>query len=348
LIIKYDNLQTYEGSRVLQKLDDMDRRGVIRPGERSNSPAETWPKPFAKRDVMSSRASSIKSAVADFMVGHRIPGEMEQNLLKEAIHLHLLSALSEARVLRHVVFQGGTALRLCYGGERYSEDLHFVRGRTRSNKIEFDRLVRDALEATKKSLHRSFDIDQDQIAFRQPAHPMAIKSDSGSVVAWQIVVPIGPTPRSPKSCIKIEFANVPSYDCGPNVVRATPGLVQVEDIILTVERPDEILADKVVALTAGEVMKYRDVWDVWYLINKLDAQAARDMVRRKFADYGVADVEAKAKHRCEELARLRTARPFLEEMRRFLPAKRVAETSSTGLHRAMLATSEHLIEQVVL
>jgi predicted nucleotidyltransferase component of viral defense system len=296
---------------------------------------------------MSSRASSIKSAVADFMVGHRIPGEMEQNLIKEAIHLHLLSALSEARVLRHVVFQGGTAVRLCYGGERYSEDLHFVRGRAGS-KVEFDRLVRDALETAKKSLHRSFDIDPNQIAFGQPAHPMAIKGDSGSVAAWQIVVPIEPTQRSPKSCIKIEFANLPSYDCGPNVVRATPGLVQVADVILTVERPDEILADKIVALTAGEVMKYRDAWDVWYLVNKLDAQADRDMIRRKFADYGVADVEAKAKQRCEELARLRTGKAFLDEMRRFLPAKRIAETSSTGLHRAMLATSEHHIEQVVL
>jgi predicted nucleotidyltransferase component of viral defense system len=300
---------------------------------------------------MSSKASSIKSAVADFMLRHRIPGDMEQNLVKEAIHLHLLSALSEARVLRQVVFQGGTALRLCYGGERYTEDLHFVRGRTRStnaDKIQFDRLVRDALEVMKKSLHRSFDIDPDQIAFRQPAYPLAIKGNSGSVAAWQIVVPIGPTQRSPESCVKIEFANVPSYDCGPNVVRATPGLVQVEDVILTVERPDEILADKTVALTAGEVLKYRDAWDVWYLINKLNAQTDRDMVRRKFADYGVADVEARAKDRCEELAKLRSGKALLDEMRRFLPAKRVAETRSTGLHRAILATSEHLIEQVVL
>ena len=61
---------------------------------------------------MNSKATSIKSAVADFMVKHGIPGEMEQNLVKEAIHLHLLSALSDAGVLRHVVFQGGTALRL--------------------------------------------------------------------------------------------------------------------------------------------------------------------------------------------------------------------------------------------
>ena len=47
---------------------------------------------------------------------------MEQNLMKEAIHFHLLSALSEAGILQHVIFQRGSALRLCYGGERYSED----------------------------------------------------------------------------------------------------------------------------------------------------------------------------------------------------------------------------------
>jgi hypothetical protein len=122
----------------------------------------------------------------------------------------------------------------------------------------------------------------------------------------------------------------------------------VEDVILTVERPDEILADKAVALTAREVIKYRDAWDVWYLVNKLNAEADRDMVRRKFADYGVADVEAKAKQRCEELARLRAGKAFLDEMRRFLPAKRVSETRNTGLHRAILSTSEHLIEQAVL
>src|ERR1700674_5148934 len=101
---------------------------------------------------MNSKPASIKSAVADFMVKHGIPGEMEQNLIKEAIHLHLLSALSDAGVLRHVVFQGGTALSLCYGGERYSQDLVFACGKAGCyvDKIEFDRLIRDALDTTKK------------------------------------------------------------------------------------------------------------------------------------------------------------------------------------------------------
>src|SRR4030088_3810038 len=102
---------------------------------------------------MNNKAASIKGAIADFMMKHEIPGEMEQNLVKEAIHLHLLSALSDAGVLRHVVFQGGTALRLCYGGERYSEDLDFVCGKAGSylKDVDFDGLVDRELESTNKT-----------------------------------------------------------------------------------------------------------------------------------------------------------------------------------------------------
>jgi predicted nucleotidyltransferase component of viral defense system len=299
---------------------------------------------------MNSKATSIKSAVADFMVKHGIPGEMEQNLVKEAIHLHLLSALSNAGVLRHVVFQGGTALRLCYGGERYSEDLDFVCGKAGAyvDKIEFNGLIQDALTITKKSLHRDFDVNPEQIALKQPSNPMAIKGDALSVAAWQIVVPISPTPHSPKSRIKIELANVPSYDSGPNVARATQGLVQMQDVILTAESANEILADKAVALTAREVLKYRDVWDVWFLVNKLNAQVDRHIVTRKFADYATSDVEAKAKQRRDDLAKASTAKSFLDEMRRFLPAKRVAEMRDAGLHHSILAVSGELLGRAVL
>jgi|ERR1043166_283287 predicted nucleotidyltransferase component of viral defense system len=299
---------------------------------------------------MNGSATSIRSAVAGFMSQRGIPGEMEQNLVKEAIHLHLLSALSDAGVLRHVVFQGGTALRLCYGGERYSEDLDFVCGKAGSyvDSIEFERLVQNALEATKTSLQRDFDVDPEKITVQQPAHPTAIKGDPVTVAAWQVVVPIDPTPRSPKSRIKIEFANVPSYDSGPNVAKVTQGLVQIQDVILSVESANEILADKAVALTARQALKYRDVWDIWYLVNRLNAQADRDTVNRKFADYGTSDVEAKAKLRLDELTKASTAKAFLAEMRRFLPAKRIAEMEDAGLHGTILAASGDLIRRAVL
>jgi predicted nucleotidyltransferase component of viral defense system len=298
---------------------------------------------------MNRRANSIKSAIADFMVKRGIPAEMEQNLIKEAIHLHLLSALSQAGVLRHVVFQGDTALRLCYGGERYSEDLDFVCGKAGSyvGKIEFEKLVESALAMTKKTLHRDFDVNPDEILLKQPPFPMAIKSDSAKVTAWQISVPIAPSGHSPKSRIKIEFANVPSYASGPNMAKAVPGLVQMEDVILAVEGASEILADKAVALTARQALKYRDVWDVWFLTNKLNAQIERDIVVKKFADYGTSDVEAKARRRQEELTKASTEKAFLDEMTRFLPAKRVSEISNTGMHKSILATSVNLISRAV-
>jgi predicted nucleotidyltransferase component of viral defense system len=299
---------------------------------------------------MSSKAIGLKSAIDAFIQRRGIEAGMDQNLTKEAIHLHLLSALSEAGILQHVIFQGGTALRLCFKGERYSEDLDFVCGKAGSylKDIDFDRLVDKALEIAKRTLHRDFNIDAGQIALKRPTHPELVKGSGLNVAAWQIVVPIGPTPHTPKSRIKIEFANVPSYDSKPVAVGATPGLVQIEDVILNTETPNEILADKAVALTARAALKFRDVWDVWFLFNKLGATAGREMVLKKFADYGTTDIEAKATARIEELAKDDTAKAFYVEMRRFLPSARVAQMSQMNLQRTMLSECADLIRKTVL
>jgi predicted nucleotidyltransferase component of viral defense system len=299
---------------------------------------------------MSSKAIGLKSAIDAFIQRRGIEAGMDQNLMKEAIHLHLLSALSEAGILRHVIFQGGTALRLCYGGERYSEDLDFVCGKAGSylKDVDFDGLVDRALEITKKTLQRDFDINAAQIVLKRPAQPELVKASGVSVAAWQIVVPVRPTPNTPTSRIKIEFTNVPSYDSKPVAVGVTPGLVQIQDVILNTETPHEILADKAVALTARTALKFRDVWDVWFLLNKLSATADREMVLKKFADYGTANVEAKANARIEQLAKEDTAKAFYVEMKRFLPSARVAQLSQMNLQRTMLSECADLIRNTVL
>lgn len=299
---------------------------------------------------MSNKASSLKSSIEEFSRRQGIDAEMDQNLVKEAIHLHLLSAMSDAGILRHAVFQDGTALRLCYGGDRYSEDLDFVCGKAGSyfTDVEFKELIEAALQTTKKTLNRDFGIAADRISLKKPPHPDLVKQTPITVAAWQIIVPIEATPRAPKSRIKIEFGNVPAYETKPMPVRVTPGLVQVQDVILTAETPNEILADKAVALTAREVLKFRDVWDVWFLQNKLDAKVDREIVQKKFADYGTSDMEAKAEKRLAELSSEATANAFLSEMKRFLPAKRVAQLSETGLQHSILTESGDLLRRAVL
>jgi predicted nucleotidyltransferase component of viral defense system len=296
---------------------------------------------------MSSKARGLKSAIDAFIQRRGIEAGMDQNLMKEAIHLHLLSALSEAGVLQHVVFQGGTALRLCYGGERYSEDLDFVCGKAGAylKDVEFDALVDKALETTKRTLQRDFGIDAAQIALKRPTQPELVKGSDVNVAVWQIVVPVNPTPKTPKSRIKIEFANVPSYDSKPLTVSATPGLVQIQDVILNAETPNEILADKAVALTARAALKFRDVWDVWFLVNKLGAAPDREMVLKKFADYGTLDIAVKVNARLNELRKDATATAFYAEMRRFLPSARIAQMSQMNLQRAMLSDSADLVRK---
>ncbi len=296
------------------------------------------------------KASGLKSAIDAFIRRRGIEAGMNQNLMKEAIHLHLLSALSEAGVLQHVIFQGGTALRLCYGGERYSEDLDFVcgKGGLYVKDLELNAVVDSALEITKRTLHRDFDIDPAQISLKRPAHPELVKGSDVSVVAWQIVVPFSPTPKTPKSRIKIEFDNVPSYDSKPMSVGAPPGLVQIQDVILNTETPNEILADKAVALIARAALKYRDVWDVWFLLNKLGATPNREIVLKKLADYKTSDITAKANARVNELAKDATATAFYTEMRRFLPSARVEQMSQMNLQRTMLSDSADLIRRTVV
>jgi predicted nucleotidyltransferase component of viral defense system len=299
---------------------------------------------------MSRKAAGLKSAIDAFMQRRGIEAGMDQNLMKEAIHLHLLSALSEAGILQHVVFQGGTALRLCYGGERYSEDLDFVCGKAGAylKNVEFEALVDKALETTRRTLQRDFDIDAAQIALKRPAQAELVKGSDVNVAAWQIVVPVNTTPNAPKSRIKIEFANVPSYDFKPLAVGAAPGLVQIQDVILNAETPHEVLADKAVALTARTALKFRDVWDVWFLLNKLGATPDREMVLKKFADYGTRDIAVKATARLAELSKDATGKAFYAEMKRFLPSARVAQMSQMNLQRVMLSDSADLIRKTVV
>ena len=47
---------------------------------------------------------------------------------KELIHYEIIRAMSENGFLERLCFQGGTALRLCYGSDRFSEDLDFTGG----------------------------------------------------------------------------------------------------------------------------------------------------------------------------------------------------------------------------
>ncbi|MDD3325437.1 MAG: nucleotidyl transferase AbiEii/AbiGii toxin family protein [Sulfurospirillaceae bacterium] len=76
-------------------------------------------------------------------------GVLVDTIVKEILHYDIMEALYRSDVARDIVFQGGTALRLCYGGNRYSEDLDFVLREgshfTPSLMIKFEDVFTDAV-----------------------------------------------------------------------------------------------------------------------------------------------------------------------------------------------------------
>jgi predicted nucleotidyltransferase component of viral defense system len=66
-----------------------------------------------------------------------------KNVFEEILQLNILDVLSNySELYKNIVFQGGTALKLCYNLNRYSEDLDFTinkEGKKFINKL-FDEL----------------------------------------------------------------------------------------------------------------------------------------------------------------------------------------------------------------
>jgi len=53
---------------------------------------------------------------------------LESVVVKELIHYDILWALDKKGILGQLTFHGGTALCLCFGASRLSEDLDFAGG----------------------------------------------------------------------------------------------------------------------------------------------------------------------------------------------------------------------------
>lgn len=92
----------------------------------------------------------VASDIASKVDGVRLTPVIE----KEIIHYEIIRSLGRNGLLRDITFQGGTSLRLCYGSQRYSEDLDFVAGDS------FDSLPLDDFSKTLRSdLLKSYDTE---------------------------------------------------------------------------------------------------------------------------------------------------------------------------------------------
>ena len=84
--------------------------------------------------------------ILEFAGGYGLPPTKKKAILREYLQTKILDLLYKKKISSHLYFIGGTALRLLYGLNRFSEDLDF--DILNISKIQIDRLMVD--------LHQSF------------------------------------------------------------------------------------------------------------------------------------------------------------------------------------------------
>lgn len=235
-------------------------------------------------------------------------------IVKELLHYEILYAMVQSGLASTLVFQGGTCLRLCHGGNRYSEDLDFVTSEGFKQKA-----LEDFTELLRLELSDAYGLNVDVVS------KAGAIDDAVPVARYRTKIHVpNPDPSAPQSqLINVEVASVPAHD--PVFTAVSPNYAHLpaplRSIILQAETPAEILADKVVALGARPYIKARDVWDIKFLLDR-GIGADLDLVQRKLGDYGIeaAAFREKLERRITELQDPATAKKFETEMLRFVDA----------------------------
>ncbi len=262
---------------------------------------------------------------------------------KELLHYEIFQALDGEGLLKDLVFQGGTALRLCRGSDRFSEDLDFAGG------VDF---TADKMARIKDCVEKSIG---DRFGLTVEVNPKPAKAGANLVKVdkWWITIKTSPeNPAMPRQKIKLKIANIPArtrelvpllanYD---SVKAMSPVLVNTESL-------DEIMADKILAfptslrdnqgrsaaLDSGKI-RHRDIWDLAWLSTQ-GAKLDPKLVAYKIGDYGVDGYEAMLVEAIERLPSIVTSQEFKGQMTRFIDASTVSKTLDKEGYLDYLSTS---------
>lgn len=235
---------------------------------------------------------------------------------KELLHYDILFCLEKEGLLDKLTFQGGTSLRLCYGAPRFSEDLDFVGGKDFSASQ-----VRGIKECIESYIGSRYGL---QIDVKEPNELRSLPEYADiNVDKWQVRIVTSPERKDlPKQKIKLEIANVPSYDRVPQALQKNYDFLPdgYEDMLIMTESLNEVMADKLVSLVSCQkYIRHRDIWDLHW-IKKHNGTLNNDLVKSKIMDYKVDHYLDKLNDMIKQLDDIIHGKPFLDEMSRFIPS----------------------------
>jgi len=265
---------------------------------------------------------------------------------KELLHYEIFQALDAEGLLKHLVFQGGTALRLCRGSDRFSEDLDFAGG------IDFSAAgmacIKDCVE---KRIGERFGLKVS--VSNKPAKARADGIEHVKVDKWWILIETAPeNPAMPRQKIKLEIANIPARTRELVPLRANyDSVMAMPTIFVNTEALDEIMADKILAFPTSMLdnqgrpvapdsakIRHRDIWDLAWISTR-GARLDPNLVAAKIGDYGVKGYAGLLDQAIERIPAIVKGPEFKAQMTRFIDSATVAKTLAIDGYLDYLASS---------
>jgi predicted nucleotidyltransferase component of viral defense system len=258
----------------------------------------------------------------------------------EIAQLIILHQLYMQKGSHNLIFQGGTALRWCYGGARFSEDLDFV---TPLAPESIKKILTGALRGVEKVLIPHFGVG---------AFTLVEKKSRAD--ALKCFVDFRPETSREKLSVKLEFEGLiekilpqrenhvlSSLPTVAYLITAGDFRVPRPNTVIVTETPAEIISDKVRSLLERKYLKGRDLFDVWHLRNNLKTVVDVELVERKFSMYREVfvarrniDFFASASKKGEKEMR----EAIEQDLSRFLPPEVLAVHQADGFAVFLQAT----------
>lgn len=285
---------------------------------------------------------------ADAVTAAGLEDSTETGLVaKELLHYDILAEMQRAGFLDRLVFHGGTALRLCHGAPRLSEDLDFSGGKG-FEPAGFATLGSAVQQAVSRRYAGDVGMKHAKgLNIPGPRHELCVS-------AWMLRVPMHPERRElPHQRVKIEIANVDAFTAETMPVQVNHECVSddLHDITIRVSTREEILADKLVSLpeawAAHETnVRHRDIWDIGWLARR-NTPVNREWVAAKRAGYaGSGGIEA-VRRMIEQVPAFAASSEFATRMSNYLPMKVYKETlAQPGFTEQLGATCAALLSEV--
>lgn len=264
---------------------------------------------------------------------------------KELLHAEILGLMKKHGMLETLTFAGGTALRICYGSPRLSEDLDFAT--SQAYQPELLREFADHARSYFSSLDIAVTVTEPKIL--RAGSFNRNNFDHINIDRWMVKFELAPNrPDIPLTRIKLEIAAVPSYTREPiKLISHYPSVAPAADIAIPVESLSEIMADKLISLPASDKkIRHRDIWDLTWMAEK-GIKPDMELIERKIIDYNIQDYDKKLDARINSLPEILESQEFLIELQRFLPESVMNEKLiGADNHKRIIDTVGRLLSEV--